>query len=256
MAGRNWGRDGQIAGATGEALGIEAIRVRLVLKIANSISVSLNKTTDVLVVGSTDTLSGTVTPIDAINKDVVWTSSDSNIATVDTTGKVTAISVGTATIIATIVDGSKIATCEVHVNKEIISGVSVTYQGYVQGIGWQNPVSDGQEAGTDGLNSRLDAIKIKLTDTLPGASIRYQTNVEGIGWQNSVKDDALEGTIGLNKRLEAIKINLENMSGYSVQYQIYIQNIGWQDWVSDGQIAGTTGEPLRIEAIKIRIVKN
>ena len=43
--------------------------------------------------------------MDATNKAVVWTSSNPTIVAVDNTGKVTAVSVGTASITATTVDG-------------------------------------------------------------------------------------------------------------------------------------------------------
>src|SRR5687768_375386 len=51
-------------------------------------------------VGETVTLTGTVTG-DVANKTVTWTTSDQAKATVDATGKVTAVAVGNATITAT-----------------------------------------------------------------------------------------------------------------------------------------------------------
>lgn len=66
-------------------------------------------------IGETVTLTAAVAPANATNKDVTWTSSDTTIATVDATGKVTGESAGTATITATTVDGGKTATCVVTV---------------------------------------------------------------------------------------------------------------------------------------------
>ncbi|HJI81410.1 MAG TPA: Ig-like domain-containing protein [Eggerthellaceae bacterium] len=63
-----------------------------------------------------DTLTATVEPADATNKDVTWASSDNNIATVSEDGTVTAISAGNATITATAADGSGIsASCNLTV---------------------------------------------------------------------------------------------------------------------------------------------
>ena len=75
-------------------------------------SVSLNKTTATITVGSTDTLIATVAPSNATNQVVNWTTSNSKVATV-VNGVVKAVSAGKATIKATTSDGKKTATCEV-----------------------------------------------------------------------------------------------------------------------------------------------
>jgi len=86
-------------------------------------SITLNETTKTLNVGETLTLSATVAPDDATNKNVTWSSSDSSVATVDSNGKVTAKGAGSATITATAVDGSGITgTCEITVNAPVVSG--------------------------------------------------------------------------------------------------------------------------------------
>ena len=78
-------------------------------------SVSLDKDTLRLEVGGEDTLTATVSPAEATNKAVTWTSSDESVATVDENGKVTAIGAGDADITVTSVDGSKDAVCAVTV---------------------------------------------------------------------------------------------------------------------------------------------
>lgn len=84
--------------------------------------VTLDKTTLDLVAGNSATLKATVAPENATNKTVTWASSNTAIATVDTTGKVTAVAPGTATITATAADGSgKTATCKVTVNAKTYS---------------------------------------------------------------------------------------------------------------------------------------
>ena len=77
--------------------------------------VSLSKTTLSLEEGVTENLSATVTPSNATNKNVSWSSSSSAVATVDNSGKVTAVKAGSATITVTTADGSKTATCSVTV---------------------------------------------------------------------------------------------------------------------------------------------
>ncbi len=80
--------------------------------------VTLNKSSLDLIIGNNETLTATVVPSDATNKNISWSSSDSNVATVDNNGKVVAVSAGTARITVTTVDGQKTATCEVTVKKD------------------------------------------------------------------------------------------------------------------------------------------
>lgn len=79
-------------------------------------SISLNKSTDTLTVGDTDNLIATISPTNATNKNVTWDSSNKEIATVDSNGKVTAVSTGKVTITATTNDGSKKASCLITIN--------------------------------------------------------------------------------------------------------------------------------------------
>ena len=83
------------------------------------IGVKLDKTSLTLQETGSDTLAVTVEPDNATNKNVNWESSDTSIATVDASGKVTAISAGSATITATAVDGSEVsASCFVTVTHD------------------------------------------------------------------------------------------------------------------------------------------
>ena len=76
-------------------------------------SVSLNATSITLTAGGTRTLTATVYPSTASGYTVTWRSSNSNVASVSSSGLVTAKSDGTATITATA--GGKSATCTVTV---------------------------------------------------------------------------------------------------------------------------------------------
>ena len=87
-------------------------------------SVSLDKTEYTFnTIGNTLTLTATVLPADATDKSVSWSSSSDAVATVDASGKVTAVSKGTATIKAEAKDGSgKYASCSVTVETPCPSG--------------------------------------------------------------------------------------------------------------------------------------
>ncbi|MBQ6569197.1 MAG: Ig-like domain-containing protein [Clostridia bacterium] len=83
--------------------------------IINVTSVTLNKSTLSLTVGQTSALTATVSPQNATNKTVAWSTSDGSVATVSN-GTVTAVAAGTATITAT-ADG-KSAQCVVTVTAQ------------------------------------------------------------------------------------------------------------------------------------------
>jgi len=77
-------------------------------------------------VGTSSQLTVTVNPTDATNKAVNFSSSNPAVATVSATGLVTSVSVGTATITATSVSGSKTASCLVTVSNIGVVSVSLT----------------------------------------------------------------------------------------------------------------------------------
>ena len=80
--------------------------------------IALSKTGGVLTVGNSVTITATVTPDNATNATVNWTSSDEKVATVDSNGKVTAVAAGNATIKATSEsDGDVSADYALTVNK-------------------------------------------------------------------------------------------------------------------------------------------
>ena len=80
--------------------------------------IALSKTEGVLTVGNSVTITATVTPDNATNTTINWTSSDEKVATVDSNGKVTAVAAGNATITATSEsDGDVSADYALTVNK-------------------------------------------------------------------------------------------------------------------------------------------
>ena len=81
--------------------------------------VSLDKKSVSLVVGETETLQATVTPDNADNKSVTYSSSDTTIASVTPkAGKITAIKEGTVDITVTTEDGNKTDVSKVTVKAE------------------------------------------------------------------------------------------------------------------------------------------
>lgn len=88
-------------------------------------SINLSTTASVDV-GATVKLTATVSPANATNKELTWTSSDTSVATVGTNGNVKGIKAGTVTITATAKDGSgKSDSCTITVNAVLVSNVTL-----------------------------------------------------------------------------------------------------------------------------------
>lgn len=88
--------------------------------------VTLNETTATVEAGNKYQLTATVQPTNATNQKVTWSSDNTDIATVDADGLVTAVKEGTANITVTTEDGSKTATCAVTVNPKTVTVTEVT----------------------------------------------------------------------------------------------------------------------------------
>gem|GEM_PF-2190189 len=86
--------------------------------------VTLNKSFTSIHLGSSETLTATVLPTNATNKNVTWSSDNPWVATVDANGSVSAIGGGSANITARTVDGGFESTCYVSVTTPV-SGITI-----------------------------------------------------------------------------------------------------------------------------------
>ncbi len=134
-------------------------------------TVTLNKTELELIVGKDETLTATVTPGDASEQSVTWTSSAPEIAKVEN-GKVTALAEGTATITVTTADGGKTAQCQVTVKP--IPTYSVTLPADFTG---ESTVKD----GADYTFTATDYTKYiyTVTATVDGETVTVIDNGDG-----------------------------------------------------------------------------
>ena len=124
--------------------------------------VSLDKTEIVLVEGSNQTLTATVEPTNATNKNVTWSSDHEAVATVDQNGTVTARRGGQATITVTTADGSKTATCTVRVRIQI-----------------------GEPVQSVGLNKTELALEVGKTGTLEAIVEPSDATNKNVTWSSS-----------------------------------------------------------------------
>ena len=82
-------------------------------------SISLNKSSLRLQAGANAILAASISPVNADNKQVIWSSSDTGIATVEN-GVVTGVKPGVVKITARSVDGGYTAVCEVTITEVVI----------------------------------------------------------------------------------------------------------------------------------------
>ena len=131
---------------------------------ASVTGVSLNKTALTLTTGQFETLTATISPPSAPNKNVSWASSNTDVATVDSNGKVTAIAIGIAKITVTTENSNKTADCTVTVDP---SSVTIYNAGYIstggtnyQAVYWKNGVRTTLPQDSTGTGSSATAIYV------------------------------------------------------------------------------------------------
>ena len=103
--------------------------------------VTLNKDSLSLTEGDSDTLTATVSPANADNKNITWSTSDADVATINN-GIVDAVGEGTATITVTTEDGGYTDTCLVTVS------AAVKPEGFVHTLSFATHASDNNTALT------------------------------------------------------------------------------------------------------------
>lgn len=247
----DWAKNGEIAGSIGFAYAMQAIEIKIFLKESPDKPVTKGKT-----YLAEDNMGDVI--YQAHVQDKGWGSKK-----VD--GQEAGSSAENKNLEAIKIDISESAK---HYGE--LSG-TVEYEVHVRDIGWQDPVKDGQQAGTTGKNTPIEAIKITLTDQLSEAyDIYYRVYSENHGWFGWAKNGELAGSIGFAYSTKSIEIRLcdkdsldkpettepsylaeDNMG--KIVYKTHVQNKGWQKSVTDGANAGTTGKGLGVEAITISV---
>ena len=100
---------------------------------ATRVTLNLNKYDSIA--GTTFTLKQVIMPSNATNKNVTWSSSNENVATVSATGIVTPIAIGVALIVVKTVDGENVDGCIVNVRWRDLTGISLSQNSATLKIG-------------------------------------------------------------------------------------------------------------------------
>lgn len=223
-------------------------------------SISLNKSTLTMVTGDVETLTATVLPTTALDRDVEWSSTNTAAATVDQNGVVTAVGPGNATIIAKTVDGGLTATCKVSVvtlaqeitfdctELEIYNGESYTLQATVlpedtsnKSLSWASSNTAVATVDENGTITPVKAGTTTITATsMDGTGIKCSCQVTVLQHSESITLDAESAFlhIGDKKQLTATILPADASN----------QKVVWSS--SDDTIASVDQEGL-VTALKV-----
>lgn len=205
-------------------------------------SVSLNKTSAEIYLNNNTgfSVSATVSPSNATNKNITWSSSNSNIASVNN-GYITAHNPGTATITVKTVDGNKQASINVVVKKKVIviigasqvtrmvwyknsyssskykynvdNGTLVYVNESGTGINWQNSTGISRAKSIIGkYNSYKNYTYFYVFFPLSGNTIQYFSCDEISSTNSNIRKFAS----GYNTSIQSIKNSGYNVKGYVV----------------------------------------
>ena len=238
--------------------------------------VSLNKSSLNLQIGGNETLTATVAPANATNKNITWESSNTAVATVNN-GKVTGVAAGTATITVTTVDGNKTATCtvtvtagtpvpdtnltthvpEIYEAKEIAGGYGGTLtvnSGNEYEVFYFCKISNAIAVGTSPISGNIATTTDKKSFEVKGGWMKGQFNEEAEGGTSEPKEDApgsaeFQACYGDVKMGQPSEVSL-HIKGYN-EFAIYAYdnnttpNSGKKRWIDvyidDMQNPVTTG---------------
>lgn len=164
--------------------------------------ITLSKTSTTLKPEVTEILTATFFPADATNKEVIWSSSNPAVATVDNTGKITALSVGTTTIsvTCTLITSLK-ATCDVTVSWATLNNIS----GNVSGVWEKNATVNVSGHITVPIGQTLtieQGVQVIFDDNGVGAShTRIEFLVAGKLYCNGTATNPILFSIAPSKRI-------------------------------------------------------
>ena len=152
-----------------------------------------------LAAGSEYQLNAVITPTEASNKTVTWTSSNPEVATVDETGKVKAVKGGEVTI-----------TAKSNANEEIIASVTVNVNVPATGLEIQDKDKNTLENGSE--------LKLTVGDNYTLTAVKKPADAtDKVTWESSNTEVATVDANGVIKALKAGETTITaKLAGFSV----------------------------------------
>jgi arabinogalactan endo-1,4-beta-galactosidase len=161
-------------------------------------------------VGSTKTLTATIAPSNATNKTVTWSTSDSGIATVDSSGVVKGVKAGSATITAKTADGGKTASAPVPVKAASSSNTATTKTSDRGGQTIEQLVS--------AFDSTAKTCSVPAIDNLSSFSSTYLNDyIRGVDISSIIEVENAGGKFYDNDRYRVTDV-LEILSYYGINW--------------------------------------
>ena len=163
--------------------------------------VTLNKNATSLTVGGTEQLTATIAPSNATNQNVNWASDTTSVATVSSSGLVTAVAAGTSTITVTsTADSAKKATCTVTVTA---SGGS---SGQSYAVEFATGSGDGSNLSTNTSESSYLVNGADFINSISSVNKAYYGGSSGLKLGTSSAAGSVEFTIA-STNVDKITVN-------------------------------------------------
>lgn len=199
-------------------------------------SISICPTSLTMNVNDIEYLCTSIFPSIATNKDVIWCSSNEDVATVGLhTGKISALKAGTTIITATTVDGGYSASCEVWVRGKtpvfLIHGRTSNSKG-VWGVNNNIPSGKNDEFKSDlnaeALNGKkyIDVTSQEINDYEPNEGATENPRNLGIELQNSGYNGNLNLFVFNYPNEDAVKYSAEKFEAYINNLISYVRTSG------------------------------
>lgn len=118
------------------------------------------------------------------------------------------------------------------------------------------PLTEGQWAGTRGLSLRLEGFAFNFSPPRTDLGFEYMCHIQGIGDTQWMAGGEFCGTRGESRRVEGIAVRLTGASAgkYDVYYTCHLEIYGDQADYANGGFCGTRGRSLRLEAMVVWVL--
>ncbi len=195
-------------------------------------NVTIDKSSASIQKGKTQQLRASITPSNATNKNLTWTSSNTSVATVDQNGLVRGVGVGTATITVTTEDGRKTATCNMEVTSPTLERI------VVDDSRTKKQYNEGDLLDLSGLEVKAfysDDAEETITDYITNPQDRSQLVTSGIvkvTVEYQGKTDEFE--INVAPKLTGIKITNPDKTTYKKGEKLDLTGLKVEAVYSDG----------------------